>query len=97
LEFATWDLLIDSIDSRENLEKYLNVMRERCLGLWDIKKSELGDNMKRPTAKKKPRPWTKEGIQVLKAMVREKTMTSVIARKLKRSPGAMRQRQLGSA
>jgi hypothetical protein len=53
--------------------------------------------MRRPTAKKKLRPWTKEGIQILKAMVREKTMTSVIARKLERSPGAMRQRQLGSA
>lgn len=52
--------------------------------------------MRRPTAKKKLRPWTKEGIQILKAMVREKTMTSV-ARKLKRSPGAIRQRQLGSA
>jgi hypothetical protein len=53
--------------------------------------------MKRLSAKKKLRPWTKEGIQILKAMVREKTMTSVIARKLKRGPRAMWQRQLGSA
>jgi hypothetical protein len=27
---------IDSIDSRESLEKYLTLMRERCLGLWDL-------------------------------------------------------------
>ena len=43
----------------------------------NYKKSELGDNMRRPTAKKKLRPWTNEGIQILKAMVREKIMTSV--------------------
>jgi hypothetical protein len=41
---------------------------------------------------KKPRPWTKEDIRTLKAMVREKTKTSVVARKLKRTPTAMRQK-----
>ena len=41
---------------------------------------------------KKARPWTKEDIQMLKAMVREKTKTTVIARKLKRTPGATRQK-----
>ncbi len=44
----------------------------------------------RPT--KKPRPWTKEDIRTLKSMVREKTKTTVIARKLKRSPTATRQK-----
>ncbi len=41
---------------------------------------------------KKPRPWTKEDIRTLKSMVREKTKTTVIARKLKRSPTATRQK-----
>jgi hypothetical protein len=40
----------------------------------------------------KYRSWTKEDVQMLKAMVREKTKTSVIARKLKRSPTATRQK-----
>ena len=50
--------------------------------------------MKRPTAKKttKYRSWTKEDIRTLKSMVREKTKTSVIARKLKRTPTATRQK-----
>ena len=50
--------------------------------------------MKRPTAKKtaRPRPWTKEDIKTLKALVREETKTSVIARKLKRSETATRQK-----
>jgi len=33
----------------------------------------------------KRRPWSKEDVSMLKALVREKTKTSVIARKLKRS------------
>jgi hypothetical protein len=46
--------------------------------------------MKRPTAKKKAkyRSWTKEDVQMLKTMVREKTKTTVIARK----PTATRQK-----
>jgi len=50
--------------------------------------------MKRPIAKKtkKLRPWTKDDIRMLKTMVRDKTKTSVIARKLKRTPGATRQK-----
>ena len=50
--------------------------------------------MKRPTAKKtkKPRPWTKEDLRMLKTMLREKTKTSVVARKLKRTAGATRQK-----
>jgi hypothetical protein len=39
---------------------------------------------------KKPRPWTKEDIRTLKALVREKTKTTVIARKLKRTYNATR-------
>jgi hypothetical protein len=33
-------------------------------------------------------PWTKEDIQTLRTLAREKVKTSVIARKLKRSVGA---------
>jgi hypothetical protein len=36
----------------------------------------------------KLRPWTKEDIRMLKTLAREKTKTSVISRKLKRSVGA---------
>jgi hypothetical protein len=36
----------------------------------------------------KLRPWTKEDIRMLKTLAREKTKTSVIACKLKRSVGA---------
>ena len=48
--------------------------------------------MKRLTAKKKPRPWTKEDVQALQTMAREKTKTSVIASKLKRTLTATRQK-----
>jgi len=50
--------------------------------------------MKRPMVKKtkKSRPWTKEDVRMLKTMVREKTKTSVVARKLKRTPTATRQK-----
>jgi len=41
---------------------------------------------------KRSRPWTKEDVQMLKSMVREKTKTSVVARKLKRTPTATRQK-----
>jgi hypothetical protein len=40
----------------------------------------------------KLRPWTKEDVRMLKALAREKTRTSVIARKLKRSVGATYQK-----
>jgi hypothetical protein len=41
---------------------------------------------------KKPRPWTKEDVRTLKTLVREKTKTSVVARKLKRTETATRQK-----
>jgi hypothetical protein len=40
----------------------------------------------------KYRSWTKEDVRLLKTMVREKTKTSTVARKLKRSPTATRQK-----
>ena len=40
----------------------------------------------------KVRPWTKEDVRTLKTLAREKTKTSVIARKLKRSLGATYQK-----
>ena len=42
----------------------------------------------------KLRPWTKEDIRTLKALAREKTKTTVIARKLKRSVGATYQQAM---
>jgi hypothetical protein len=41
---------------------------------------------------KTPRPWTKEDIRMLKTLVREKTKTSMVARKLKRTETATRQK-----
>jgi hypothetical protein len=43
-------------------------------------------------ATKKPRPWSKEDVRMLKTLVREKTKTSVVARKLKRTEAATRQK-----
>jgi hypothetical protein len=43
----------------------------------------------------KLRTWTKDDIRTLKTLAREKTKTSVIARKLKRSVGATYQRARG--
>jgi hypothetical protein len=50
--------------------------------------------MKRSIANKtkKPPPWTKEDVHALKTMVREKTKTTVIARKLNRTYNATRQK-----
>jgi hypothetical protein len=42
----------------------------------------------------KPRPWTKEDVGMLKTLVREKTKTGVVARKLKRTEGATRQKAM---
>jgi hypothetical protein len=47
--------------------------------------------MKRPIVRKR-NPWTKEDVQILKTMAREKTKTTVVARKLKRTEGAIRQK-----
>jgi hypothetical protein len=41
---------------------------------------------------RKARSWTKDDVQMLKTMVREKMKTSVVARKLKRTPTATRQK-----
>ena len=43
----------------------------------------------------KLRPWTKEDVRTLKTLAREKTKTSVIARKLKRTLGATYQKANG--
>jgi hypothetical protein len=40
----------------------------------------------------KSRSWTKEDIRTLKTLVRDKTKTSVVARKLKRTYAATRQK-----
>jgi hypothetical protein len=39
----------------------------------------------------KIRPWTKDDVRMLKTLAREKTETTVIVRKLKRTLGATRQ------
>jgi hypothetical protein len=41
---------------------------------------------------KKAKPWSIEDVRMLKALVREKTKTSTVARKLKRTPTATRQK-----
>jgi hypothetical protein len=46
-------------------------------------------------ATKKPRPWSIEDVRMLKVLVREKTKTSAVARKLKRTEGATRQKARG--
>ena len=38
---------------------------------------------------KRTRPWTKDEVRMLKVLAREKTKTTVIARKLKRSVAAV--------
>ena len=43
----------------------------------------------------KLRPWTKDDVRMLKTLAREKTKTSVIARKLKRTLGATYQKAMG--
>jgi hypothetical protein len=50
--------------------------------------------MKRPTAKKarKARPWTREDILALNKLTREGVRTTAIARKLKRTYNATRQK-----
>jgi hypothetical protein len=50
--------------------------------------------MRETAMAKKPRPWTKEDVQMLKTLVREKTKTSAVARKLKRTEGATRQKAM---
>jgi hypothetical protein len=42
----------------------------------------------------KLRPWTKEDVPTLKTLAREKTKTTVIARKLKRTEGATKQKAM---
>jgi hypothetical protein len=42
----------------------------------------------------KLRPWTKEDVRTLKMLAREKAKTTAIARKLKRSVGAMYQKAM---
>jgi hypothetical protein len=42
----------------------------------------------------KLRPWTKGDVRTLKTLAREKTKTTVIARKLKRSLGATHQKAM---
>ncbi len=43
-------------------------------------------------ATKRPRPWSLEDVHMLKVLVREKTKTSAVARQLKRTEGATRQK-----
>jgi hypothetical protein len=40
----------------------------------------------------KRQAWTKDDVRMLKTLAREKTKTTVIARKLKRTEGATRQK-----
>jgi hypothetical protein len=44
--------------------------------------------------KTKLRPWTKEDVRTLKTLAREKTKTTAIARKLRRTLGATNQKAM---
>jgi hypothetical protein len=44
--------------------------------------------------KTRSRPWTTEDVRMLKALARDKTKTTVIARKLKRTLGATKQQAM---
>ena len=46
---------------------------------------------------KRTRPWTKDEVRMLKVLARDKTKTTVIARKLKRSVAAVYLRALAVA
>jgi hypothetical protein len=48
----------------------------------------------RATTTKKRRAWSKEDVRMLKTLVKEKTKTSVVARKLKRTERATRQKAM---
>ena len=48
-----------------------------------------------PKKAAKRREWTKDDVRTLKTLAREKTKTTVIARKLKRTEGATRQKAKG--
>jgi hypothetical protein len=54
-------------------------------GAWGKKMAKKGMKL---------RPWTKDDIRLLKTLVREKTTTNVIARKLRRSAGATYQKAM---
>jgi hypothetical protein len=43
---------------------------------------------------RKLRPWTTDDVRTLKTLAREKTKTTVIARKLKRTLGATKQKAM---
>jgi hypothetical protein len=48
---------------------------------------QMGKEMAKKTTR--TRPWTKDEVRMLKSLAREKTKTTVIARKLKRSVAAV--------
>ena len=61
-----------------------------CLGKGLLIRQKRENRMAKKTTKL--RPWTEEDVRTLKTLAREKTKTTVIARKLKRSYGATRQK-----
>ena len=63
-----------------------------CLTMAVDSLATLVQGGKRMAKKTKLRPWTKEDVRILKTLAREKTKTTVIARKLKRSYTATRQK-----
>jgi hypothetical protein len=40
LEYATWDLLTEWVADRQSLERHLDIMRERSLGMWRLRNPE---------------------------------------------------------
>jgi hypothetical protein len=56
---------------------------------WKISRWRLKQGVEMAKKVKRTRPWTKEEVRKLKVLAREKTRTTVIARKLKRSVAAV--------
>ena len=57
-----------------------------------VKRAKSVKAVKAKTARRVVKPWTKEDVRLLKTLVKEKTKTSMVARKLKRTYTATRQK-----
>jgi hypothetical protein len=62
------------------------------IGAWGAEMAKKATGTTKKAKPRKLRAWTKEDVRTLKTLAREKTRTTVIARKLKRSYAATRQK-----
>jgi hypothetical protein len=64
------------------------------LAAWGTEMAKKATGSMKTAKRRTLRAWTKEDVRMLKALAREKTKTSVIARKLKRTERATYQKAL---